>query len=73
MLSAPLPYILRGGSGGACVSLRYGALAHIPTMSYTLPTLPYTALPCAVITANNLDTPRKFTVHVLAASCQYLP
>ena len=44
-----------------------------PAMSYTLPTLPYTALPCVIITVNNLQAPVKFTVHVMAASYQYLP
>ena len=39
------------------VSLRYGALAHIPTMSYTLLTLPYTVLPRVVISVNSLQTP----------------
>ena len=38
-------------------------------MSYSLPTLPYTALPCVIITVNNLQASVKFTVHVLAASC----
>ena len=42
-------------------------------MSYTLPTFPYTAQPCVIITENNLQAPVKFTVHVLADSCQYLP
>ena len=38
-------------------------------MSYTLSTLPYTALQCVIITINNLQEPVKFTVHVLVASC----
>ena len=48
-------------------------VAHIPTMSYTLPTLPYSALPRVIITVDNLQTPVKFMVHVLAASFQYIP
>ena len=34
-------------------------------MFYTLLTLPYTALPCVIVTVNNLQAPVKFTVHVL--------
>ena len=34
-------------------------------MSYTLLTLPYTALPCVIITVNNLQGPVQSTVHVL--------
>ena len=40
-------------------------------MSYTLPTLPSTALPCEIIIGNNLQASVKVTVHVQAASCQY--
>ena len=42
-------------------------------MLYTLPTLPYTALPCVIITVNNLQAAVKLAVHVQAASCQALP
>ena len=53
--------------------LKIRAVKHISAMSYTLPTLPYTTLPRVIITADNLQAPVKFTVHVLAANCQYLP
>ena len=33
-------------------------------MSYTLPTLPYTALTCVIITVNNIQAPVKVTVPV---------
>ena len=45
----------------------------IPSMSYPIYTLPYTGLPRVIITVNNLQAPVNSTVHVLAASCQYLP
>ena len=36
------------------VILRYSAIAHFPTMSCTLHTLPYTSIPCIIITINNI-------------------
>ena len=62
-LPAPLSYFFFTSKWYGCVSLRYNAVAHIPIMSYSLPTLPYTVPPCVIITVNNLQ----------AASCQYLP
>ena len=63
------------GISSWCVGLSYGGVAQIPTMSFMLPTLPYmyTALTCIIITVNNLQAPVKLTVHLVAASCQYLP
>ena len=37
--------------------LRIDALVHIPTMSYTLPTVSFTALPCVIIIVNYLQAP----------------
>ena len=40
-------------------------------MFYILSILPYTALPCLIITVNNLQAPVKFTVHVITKTCLY--
>ena len=52
------------------MSLRYGAVAHIPIMSYVT-YLPYPAMQCVVIPVNNQQAPVKFTVNALVARCQY--
>ena len=60
--------------GKEWVSLRYGTVAHISLLSLlcpTLTTLPYSALPCVIIPANNLQAPVKCTINVLAVTCQY--